>query len=114
MAFAASIKSALICSFVVCFVVCTAIGNSLVICAILFDKSLRLSSQNNLVLSLAVADLLVAVLVTPMSGIYLLSGEWLLGIVLCDVWTSADVFSCTGKSDSRLSRRIIRSQLASR
>lgn len=74
----------------------TAVGNLFVIVAILFEKTLR-TVGNYLVLSLALADLLVALIVMPFASIYQLVDEWTLGIFLCDVWTSADVFCCTGK-----------------
>lgn len=79
------------------FVICTAIGNVFVIVAILTDKNLRSSCNNNLVLSLAFADLLVSIFVMPFAGIYQLLDKWTFGILLCDIWTSADVFCCTGE-----------------
>lgn len=74
----------------------TAIGNLFVMVAILVERNLR-HIGNHLVLSLAVADLLVACLVMPLAAIYLILDRWTLGLLLCDVWTSADVFCCTGK-----------------
>lgn len=74
----------------------TAIGNLFVIVAILIERNLR-TIGNYLVLSLAIADLLVACLVMPLAGIYQILQSWTLGVALCDVWTSADVFCCTGK-----------------
>jgi len=75
----------------------TAIGNLFVIVAIVIERNLR-TIGNYLVLSLAIADLLVACLVMPLAGIYQILDRWTLGILLCDIWTSADVFCCTGKS----------------
>lgn len=74
----------------------TAIGNLFVIMAIVVEKNLR-TIGNYLVLSLAIADLLVACLVMPLAGIYQILDKWTLGVLLCDIWTSADVFCCTGK-----------------
>lgn len=74
----------------------TAIGNLFVIVAILIERNLR-TIGNYLVLSLAIADLLVALLVMPPAGIYRILERWTLGVLLCDIWTSADVFCCTGK-----------------
>lgn len=74
----------------------TAIGNLFVIFAILLERNLR-TVGNYLVLSLAIADLLVACLVMPLASIYKVLDTWTLGIGLCDVWTSADVFCCTGE-----------------
>lgn len=73
----------------------TAIGNLFVIVAILIERNLR-TIGNYLVLSLAIADLLVACLVMPLAGIYQILERWTLGVLLCDIWTSADVFCCTG------------------
>lgn len=72
----------------------TAIGNLFVIFAIRTDRNLR-STQNYLVFSLAVADLMVSVLVMPLSAVQELHGGWRLGALLCEIWTSADVLSCT-------------------
>lgn len=69
-------------------------GNVFVIAAILLERNLQ-SVANYLILSLAVADLLVAVLVMPMSAIYQVSDEWTMGAELCDMWTSSDVLCCT-------------------
>lgn len=74
----------------------TTIGNLFVIVAILIERNLR-TIGNYLVLSLAIADLLVACLVMPLAGIYQILERWTLGVLLCDIWTSADVFCCTGK-----------------
>lgn len=69
-------------------------GNVFVIAAILIERNLQ-SVANYLILSLAVADLLVAGLVMPMSAIYQVSDEWTMGPELCDMWTSSDVLCCT-------------------
>lgn len=53
------------------------------------------SVANYLILSLAVADLLVACLVMPLAAVYDVSQEWTLGPELCDMWTSSDVLCCT-------------------
>lgn len=73
----------------------TAIGNLFVIVAILIERNLQ-TIGNYLVLSLAIADLLVACLVMPLASIYQILDRWTLGVLLCDIWTSADVFCCTG------------------
>lgn len=73
---------------------CLPAGNVFVIAAILLEKNLQ-SVANYLILSLAVADLLVACLVMPLSAVYEISREWKLGPELCDMWTSSDVLCCT-------------------
>ncbi|XP_063697062.1 5-hydroxytryptamine receptor-like, partial [Culicoides brevitarsis] len=75
-------------------ILATVIGNVFVIAAILLERNLQ-SVSNHLILSLAVADLLVACLVMPLGAVYEVSREWSLGPELCDMWTSSDVLCCT-------------------
>ncbi|CAN7999022.1 unnamed protein product [Ixodes hexagonus] len=82
-------------SILLCLViVATVIGNIFVIAAILMERNLRTLS-NYLVLSLAVADLMVACLVMPLGAVYEVTQEWVLASELCDVWTCCDVLCCT-------------------
>ncbi|XP_066588179.1 5-hydroxytryptamine receptor-like isoform X2 [Prorops nasuta] len=74
-------------------ILATIVGNVFVIAAILLERNLQ-SVANYLILSLAVADLLVACLVMPLA-VYEVSHEWVLGPELCDMWTSSDVLCCT-------------------
>lgn len=69
-------------------------GNLLVILAIMSEKDLR-RTQYYLILSLAVADLLVGLLVTPFAAWYEVNERWALGVVMCDLWTGIDVMACT-------------------
>ncbi|KAK6620327.1 5-hydroxytryptamine receptor [Polyplax serrata] len=69
-------------------------SNVFVIAAILLEKNLQ-NVANYLILSLAVADLLVACLVMPLGAVYEVSKQWTLGPELCDMWTSSDVLCCT-------------------
>ncbi|XP_014662729.1 PREDICTED: 5-hydroxytryptamine receptor 1D-like [Priapulus caudatus] len=78
----------------VCTVVCTVAGNLLVVIAVCTETRLR-KIGNSFIVSLAVADLLVGVVVTPISVWYQLRGEWTLGKVMCDFWVSMDVICCT-------------------
>ncbi|CAH8493964.1 unnamed protein product [Schistosoma turkestanicum] len=75
-------------------IICTIIGNMFVVIAILMDRHLQRVS-NYLILSLAVADLMVATLVMPISALNEVSEKWWLGIALCDIWTIMDVLCCT-------------------
>jgi len=52
------------------------IGNIFVIAAIILERNLQ-SVANYLILSLAVADLLVAVLVMPLGAVYQVSLYWI-------------------------------------
>ncbi|XP_013378759.1 5-hydroxytryptamine receptor 1A [Lingula anatina] len=72
----------------------TAVGNILVCMAVGLVRRLRTPS-NLLIVSLAVSDLLVALLVMPLSALYELQGRWTLGHQICDMWTSLDVLLCT-------------------
>ncbi|CAM1305753.1 HTR1A (predicted) [Pycnogonum litorale] len=72
----------------------TVIGNVFVIAAILLEKNLQ-SVGNYLVLSLAAADLLVAILVMPLGAVYEVNKMWIMGPELCDMWTASDVLCCT-------------------
>lgn len=75
-------------------ILATIVGNVFVIAAILLERHLQ-SVANYLILSLAVADLLVAALVMPLGAVYEVSKEWTLGPELCDMWTASDVLCCT-------------------
>ncbi|KAK3932935.1 5-hydroxytryptamine receptor, partial [Frankliniella fusca] len=68
--------------------------NVFVIAAILLERNLQ-SVANYLIVSLAVADLMVACLVMPLGAVYEISQGWILGPELCDMWTSSDVLCCT-------------------
>ncbi|XP_017766856.1 PREDICTED: 5-hydroxytryptamine receptor 2A-like [Eufriesea mexicana] len=72
----------------------TVVGNLFVIAAILLERNLQ-SVANYLIVSLAVADLMVACLVMPLGAVYEINEGWSLGPELCDMWTSSDVLCCT-------------------
>ncbi|XP_076362570.1 5-hydroxytryptamine receptor 1-like [Tachypleus tridentatus] len=72
----------------------TAIGNSLVCISVYLVKKLRQPS-NFLLVSLAVSDLCVSLLVMPFALHYELVGKWNLGPSICDMWVAFDVTSCT-------------------
>lgn len=72
----------------------TIIGNVFVIGAIIMERNLQ-TTANYLVLSLAVADLMVACLVMPLGAASEIAQKWSMGTFLCDIWTMADVLCCT-------------------
>jgi hypothetical protein len=76
--------------------ICTVIGNILVMAAVLLERNLR-TPANYLVLSLALADCLVACLVMPLGAFYEIQGQWSLGILLCEFWISVDVLCCSAR-----------------
>ncbi|XP_040016512.2 5-hydroxytryptamine receptor 1E [Gasterosteus aculeatus] len=72
----------------------TALINAAVIAAICTTKKLHLPA-NYLICSLAVTDLLVALLVMPVSILYITTEMWTLGQVVCELWLSVDMTCCT-------------------
>ncbi|XP_030634817.1 5-hydroxytryptamine receptor 1F [Chanos chanos] len=74
--------------------VATTAINSLVITAILVTRKLH-QPANYLICSLAVTDLLVAVLVMPVSIVYIAEETWVLGPSMCHLWLGVDVTCCT-------------------
>ena len=75
-------------------VISSFIGNVLVILAVLTNRKLRRVTYF-FVVSLAVADLLVSILVMPLSIVMEVSGKWFFGYIACLTWTSMDVMLCT-------------------
>ncbi|XP_034255168.1 5-hydroxytryptamine receptor 1-like [Thrips palmi] len=77
-----------------CVVIVTFVGNILVCVAVCLVRKLR-RPCNYLLVSLAVSDICVAVLVMPMALLHEVFGRWDFGRVMCDLWVSFDVLSCT-------------------
>ncbi|XP_036325484.1 tyramine/octopamine receptor isoform X2 [Rhagoletis pomonella] len=75
-------------------IVLTIIGNILVILSVFTYKPLRIV-QNFFIVSLAVADLTVALLVLPFNVAYSILGRWEFGIHVCKMWLTCDVLCCT-------------------
>ncbi|XP_058119482.1 5-hydroxytryptamine receptor 1-like [Anopheles ziemanni] len=75
-------------------IVGTVIGNVLVCVAVCLVRKLR-RPCNYLLVSLAISDLCVALLVMPMALVYEVLEEWRFGEVFCDIWVAFDVLSCT-------------------
>ncbi|XP_023854041.1 5-hydroxytryptamine receptor 1F-like [Salvelinus sp. IW2-2015] len=72
----------------------TMVINSLVITAIIVTRKLH-HPANYLICSLAVTDLLVAILVMPFSILYIQRESWVMGEAVCNVWLSVDITCCT-------------------
>ncbi|CAG9815763.1 unnamed protein product [Phaedon cochleariae] len=76
------------------FILLTVVGNILVILSVFTYKPLRIV-QNFFIVSLAVADLTVAILVLPLNVAYNVLGRWIFGIHICKMWLTSDVLCCT-------------------
>uniref|UniRef100_UPI00358FBEF3 alpha-2Db adrenergic receptor-like n=1 Tax=Myxine glutinosa TaxID=7769 RepID=UPI00358FBEF3 len=72
----------------------TIFGNVLVVIAVSTSKSLQ-AVQNQFLVSLAAADLLVATLVMPFSLANELMGYWYFGHLCCQLYLCVDVLVCT-------------------
>ncbi|NWX40369.1 ADRA2 protein, partial [Steatornis caripensis] len=72
----------------------TLVGNVLVVVAISTSRALR-APQNLFLVSLASADILVAVLVLPFSLANEVMGYWYFGSLWCSLYLALDVLLCT-------------------
>ncbi|XP_078265000.1 histamine H2 receptor-like isoform X1 [Rhinoraja longicauda] len=72
----------------------TFLGNTVVFICPAVEKRLRTVTYM-FIMSLALADLLLACLVMPFSIIYEVTGMWMFGHQFCKVWISFDVMFCT-------------------
>ncbi|KAF5286375.1 hypothetical protein FQA39_LY16328 [Lamprigera yunnana] len=75
-------------------IIMTIVGNILVILSVFTHRPLRIV-QNFFIVSLAVADLTVAILVMPLNVAYSIIGKWIFGIHACKMWLTSDVMCCT-------------------
>ncbi|OPJ87983.1 alpha-2Db adrenergic receptor-like [Patagioenas fasciata] len=72
----------------------TLVGNTLVVAAISTSRALR-APQNLFLVSLALADILVAILVLPFSLANEVMGYWYFGGLWCSLYLALDVLLCT-------------------
>lgn len=75
-------------------IIVTVFGNILVIMSVVQYPPLR-SVPNIFIVSLAVADLMVAIGVLPLNVVYNVTGVWLFGGAVCKLWLTCDVMCCT-------------------
>ncbi|XP_014207204.1 octopamine receptor beta-2R-like isoform X1 [Copidosoma floridanum] len=76
-------------------IIATAIfGNLLVIVSVIRHRKLRIIT-NYFVVSLALADMLVAMFAMTFNASVQIMGRWLFGYFMCDVWNSLDVYFST-------------------
>ncbi|XGW06835.1 hypothetical protein V3C99_016841 [Haemonchus contortus] len=77
-------------------IVLVVFGNGVVIMAVLIDRKLKTVTTNKFIASLAVSDLLVGMVVMPLSLYYKLhNDEWTLGYTWCQFHLVSGVFSTT-------------------
>ncbi|NXO16409.1 DRD5L protein, partial [Oriolus oriolus] len=77
-------------------VLSTLLGNALVCLAVLRFRHLRNKLTNWFVLSLAISDLCVALLVMPWKAVTeVAGGSWLFGSHFCDTWVAFDIMCST-------------------
>uniref|UniRef100_A0A3Q2QC81 G-protein coupled receptors family 1 profile domain-containing protein n=1 Tax=Fundulus heteroclitus TaxID=8078 RepID=A0A3Q2QC81_FUNHE len=72
----------------------TALSNAFVVATIFLTRKLH-TPANFLIGSLAITDLLVSILVMPISIVYTVTKTWSLGQIVCDIWLSSDITFCT-------------------
>ncbi|XP_075394589.1 5-hydroxytryptamine receptor 1D [Tenrec ecaudatus] len=72
----------------------TVLSNAFVLTTIFLTRKLH-TPANYLIGSLAMTDLLVSILVMPISIVYTITRTWSFGQILCDIWLSSDITCCT-------------------
>ena len=70
------------------------LGNLLVIVSVLLHRRIRVVA-NYFVMSLAFADMLVALCAMTFNASIQITGRWMFGYIMCDMWNSFDVFFST-------------------
>ena len=87
-------ESILIAIFLSLIIFFSIAGNILVCVAVLTERNLRKTS-NLFIVSLAVSDTLVAILVMTFAVVNDLMGRWVFGAAFCKIWLSFDVMCST-------------------
>ncbi|XP_044141596.1 5-hydroxytryptamine receptor 1D [Bufo gargarizans] len=72
----------------------TLLSNIFVIITIYMTRKLH-TPANYLIGSLAFTDLLVSILVMPISIVYTVNHSWTFGQIICDIWLLSDITCCT-------------------
>lgn len=75
-------------------IVAALLGNLLVIVSVMRHPKLRVIT-NYFVVSLALADMLVAICAMCFNASVEFTGKWMFGSVMCDMWNSLDVYFST-------------------
>ncbi|XP_054082005.1 octopamine receptor beta-1R isoform X2 [Zeugodacus cucurbitae] len=82
------------CCVIILIILAAILGNVLVIVSVMRHRKLRIIT-NYFVVSLAVADMLVALCAMTFNASVEITGKWMFGAVMCDVWNSFDVYFST-------------------
>lgn len=81
-------------SAIIVIILMSVLGNLLVIVSVLLNRRLRVVG-NYFVVSLALADMLVALCAMTFNASIQIAGRWLFSFTMCNVWNSFDVFFST-------------------
>ncbi|KAE9413794.1 hypothetical protein Angca_007017, partial [Angiostrongylus cantonensis] len=77
------------------FCLLTVAGNCLVVIAVCTKKYLR-NPTGFLIISLAIADLIVGLVVMPLNSLFEMANhEWILGLTMCDLFHALDILAST-------------------
>lgn len=90
-----TLAESIIIGTILSLVIILAIAGNILVCVAVFTDR-RLKHLNNLfIVSLAIADLLVASLVMTFAVVNDIQGRWLFGSVFCNIWISSDIMCST-------------------
>lgn len=81
-------------SLMALIILASVFGNLLVILSVFRFRKLRIIT-NYFLVSLALADILVALVAMGFNASVIIFGRWMFGYRMCDVWNSFDVYFCT-------------------
>lgn len=81
-------------AFLSFLVLVAVLGNLLVVAAVFTDRRLKRNS-NFFIVSLAVSDLLMALVVMTFATVQDINGPWVFGAVFCRIWISSDIMCST-------------------
>src|SRR4051812_9249321 len=73
------ISAIILCLFVILLILATLIGNAMVCLAVLMVRKLKQQPANLLIVSLAIADFCVGLIVMPIGLVAIIEDRWILG-----------------------------------
>ena len=88
------IEAALFSTFMALCICMTLVGNILVVISVFTYRPLR-NVANFFIVSLAVADMAVSILVMPFNTANFIIGYWVFGPFFCNIWLTCDILICT-------------------